>query len=181
MIVGHLVLAAHDVAQRRDGVLLVRLLQLVDVGRSVGIVPVLHHGLDEHRHDDVLRFVVLYERDGRVGLAAIVSVEGVVETVEEGLGRNIHLVGEGTVAERHRILVEVAGFQHQVAAVGSLEDALVGQLNKQIFGFLLFLFASGQILLGLGKRGLAGSSPPVIFLDAAKVTERVIEMLPLAL
>jgi len=34
VIVGHLVFAGHDVAQRRDGVLLVRLLQLVGPNRE---------------------------------------------------------------------------------------------------------------------------------------------------
>ena len=66
VVVCHLVLAAHDVPQRIDGGLIVGLLQLVDVGRfSVGVVvPMLHHGLDEHRHDDVLGFIVLDECNG---------------------------------------------------------------------------------------------------------------------
>ena len=105
VVVCHLVLAAHDVAQRTDGGLIVGLLQLVDVGWfSVGVVvPMLHHGLDEHRHDDVLGFIVLDECNGRVGLASVVGVEGFVEAFEEGLRGKFLLVGEGTVAELYRI------------------------------------------------------------------------------
>ena len=181
MVVGHLVLPAHDVAQRLDGGLIVRLLQLVHVGRfaAVGIVPALHHGLDEHRHDDVLRLAVLDQRDGRVGLAPVVVVEGIVKVVEESFRRHLLLVREGTVTEHNRVPVEVAGFQDGVATGGGLEGALVGHLHEE--GGRLFLLlvviavaqderlAVGQVALGLGQRGLASV---VVFLDASEVTER---------
>ena len=181
MVVGHLVLPAHDVAQRLDGGLIVRLLQLVHVGRfaAVGIVPALHHGLDEHRHDDVLRLAVLDQRDGRVGLAPVVVVEGIVKVVEESFRRHLLLVREGTVTEHNRVPVEVAGFQDGVATGGGLEGALVGHLHEE--GGRLFLLlvviavaqderlAVGQVALGLGQRGLASA---VVLLDASEVTER---------
>jgi len=88
VVVRHLVPAAHDVAQGPDGGLLVGLLQLVDVGRTVGIIPALHHGLDEHRHDHANGPVVLDEGDGRVGHAPVVVGEGGVKVVEVVFRRN---------------------------------------------------------------------------------------------
>ena len=76
VVVRHLVLAAHNVTQRHDGGLVVGLLQLEDVHRAIGVIPVFHDSLDEHRHNNALGFVVLYERDGRIGHAPVFSVEG---------------------------------------------------------------------------------------------------------
>lgn len=83
MVVGDLVLAFHNVAQRFDCSLLIGLFQLVHIGGSVGIVLVMHHGLDKHRHNNVLGLVVRYECNGCVGLATVVIIEGVAEILKE--------------------------------------------------------------------------------------------------
>ena len=130
VVVGDLVLVSHDFTERFDCSLLIGLLQLVDVGGPVGAILVLHHGLDEYRHDNVLGLVVRYERNGRVGFAAVVVIEGIVEVLKEEFRRCRLCILKGPIGEDDRVAMKVSRLENGVAIFGDLEDAIVRHLDK---------------------------------------------------